>query len=696
MNDFPGGLSPFRAGFLKVALFIGGSWVEIPTTELSDDGVSLIRRAGGAGSCSFAVKDPTGKWSPRHPASPYYGAIGRGTPVRVQVEMTAGSVQDRWYGEVVAWQPRWTTTGPEDARVDVECAGSLRRLSQGASPLRSPLYRAIKTVADADLIGYWPMEDGRNAKAFARDVGVRNMTVSTGGCRPADFEGVASSAAIPTVQAATLTAQLPAYTVLSPNRAQVRWIGSIPASTPNGAVLVRVIGTGTLGWTDVRYETGGIIRVQGFNFNGTSAGTGAYAFGVDGKPARYSLELTQSGGNVLWQFGMLEPGAAVATFGGGTLTGVTLGNVSVVEVNPARIALGDMAFGHLTVERETTSLFAVSALALGGWLGESASARFTRLCAENGITSALYAATGSQAMGLQGRDDVLTLLRECEATDGGMLYEPRSTTELAYRSLETLYSQTPFTVPYVDNLLLPFEPTEDDHDTRNVVTVTRDGGASATVRETTGPLGTQAIGVYDESVTLSLATDDAPELQAAWRVHLGTHDEARWPSIGYDLADPRIGTGLRATLLAAASLGSRIDVTGVPPWLPPFPVSQIVTGVSERITPHSYRIELACTPARPYRVPSYGVAGDRWSGVGTVTSGALTATQTTFTVVPASGVGWTSVDGPYDIVIGGEVMRVTSVTGGTSFVVVRSQNGVVKAHAAGAAVALADPVYYGL
>lgn len=695
MTAFPGDLSPFRAGFLLVQLFIGGAWVDVALTELEDDGVTISRSSSG-GRLTFTVKDPTGKWSPRHPSSPYYGQIGRGTPVRVQVELTAGSVQTRWQGEVVTWQPRWTKTGARDARVDVECAGALRRIAQGASPLRSPFYRAVKTVTDSDLIAYWPLEDGANAKAFTRDVGSRNMTVSTGGCKPADYSRFAASAPIPTVQSATLTGQVSRYATLSPNRAQVRWLGMIPAGTPHNAIILRVIGTGTLGWTDVTYETGGGIRVQGFNFDGTSAGSTVYGFAVNGKNCRYSLELTQSGGNVAWQFGMYEVGAASGSFGGGTFTGVTLGNVAYIEVNPARAALGDMAFGHLTVEREQTSLFAVSALALGGYVGEAANARFARLCSENGITSALYAVTGSQAMGVQGRTDVLTLLRECEATDGGMLYEPRSATDLAYRSLETLYSQAPFTIPYVDNLLLPFEPVEDDAATRNVVTVTRDGGGSATVRETTGPLGTAAVGIYDEGVSLSLADEDAPALQAAWRVHVGTHDEARWPTIGFDLADPRISSGLRTTLLGAASLGSRIDVTGIPPWLPPFPVSQIVRAYTERITAHGYRVELECEPARPYRVPRYGATTDRWSGEGT-TAPALTATQTTFAVtLPAGGAGWTSVDGPYDIQVGGEVMRVTNVTGGTSFTVTRSINGVVKAHTAGAAVTLADPCYYGL
>lgn len=695
MTDFPGNLSPFRAGFLKVALFIGGAWVEIPTTELEGGGVSIARPEGQPGSASFTVRDPTGKWSPRHPSSPYYGLIGRGTPVRVQVEMTAGVVSTRFYGEVVTWQPRWGTDGARKAVVDVECAGALRRLAQGAAPLRSPLYRAIKATSTADLVAYWPMEDGRDAKSFSADVGGRRMTVSSGGCTPAGYDLLASSEPIPTIGGAALTANPPSY--LSSTQAQVRWVGTIPAGTPVGAVLVRVRANGTLGWVDVRHGGGTSLQIEGYNDAGASVGAATWGYGtVEDKQFRFSLALSQSGADISVTLGIYEPNASVGLFNAGTFFGVTLGSISQIVINPNRSALGDVAIGHLSLERVLTDLFTVSVGALAGYAGEAADVRFNRLCAENGVTSTSSGGTSSRLMGVQGLDDLMTLLRECEATDRGQLYEPRSATDLGLLTGESFYSQTPVTIPYVDNLLLPFEPVEDDRNTRNVVTVSRAGGATATAQASTGPLGTSAVGIYDESSALSLFRDEDAEYQAAWSVHVGTFDEARWPVIGFDLADPRIGTGLRDSLLLSVGLGGRVDVTGVPPWLPPFTVSQIVRGYTERITPHSYRIELACEPARPYRVPSYGDTADRWSGAGTVTAGALTATQTTFTIVPAGGVGWTSVDGPYEIVIGGEIMRVTSVTGGTSFTVVRSVNGVRKAHLTGAAVALADPVYYGL
>ncbi len=694
MTYFPGGLSPFRPGFLRVQLFIGGAWVDVPTTELEDSGVGISRGSTGS-SLTFAVKDPTGKWAPRHPASPYYGQIGRGTPVRVQVELTAGVISDRFYGEVVTWQPRWTSTGPKDAAVDVECAGALRRLAQGAAPLRSALYRALSTLG-ADLVAYWPMEDGRDARLFSGAVGGQPLRIASGTPTPAAYEGFAASEPIPTLGTGRLNARVPSYTTLVPNEVQVRWNGRIPAGTPNNAVILRILCSGTLGWAEFRYSAPNAITVQGFNDAAISVGSNTYAIPVDDMDARYSLELVQNGANIDWQFSRYEIGQPASTGGNGTFTGVTISRASFIEVNPNGTDLGDMAFGHLTVERNVTPLFSVSANALGGYRGEAADVRFNRLCAENGITSISSAGTSSNLMGAQGREDLLTLLRECEATDDGRLYEPRSATDLGFLTGESFYSQAPVTIPYVDNLLLPFEPVEDDRGTRNVVTVTRAGGAAATVARTDGPLGTAAVGVYDESATLSLYTDDDAALHAAWRVHVGTHDEARWPVVGFDLADPRINTGMQTALLTTLGLGGRIDVTNLPPWLPPFPVSQIVRAYSERITPHSYRIELECEPARPYRVPSYGASGDRFSGEGT-TAPALNATQTTFTVtLPPGGIGWVSSDGPYEIVIGGEVMRVTSVVGGTAFTVVRSVNGVVKAHLAGAAVALADPVYYGL
>jgi hypothetical protein len=68
-------------------------------------------------------------------------------------------------------------------------------------------------------------------------------------------------------------------------------------------------------------------------------------------------------------------------------------------------------------------------------------------------------------------------------------------------------------------------------------------------------------------------------------------------------------------------------------------------------------------------------------------------------VVTPTGPVWSGVDAPFDIMVGGERIRVTVVTGTTSpqtFTVTRSINGVVKGHSSGADVELFHEAIYAL
>jgi hypothetical protein len=610
----------------------------------------------------------------------------------------------RFWGEVTAWPQRWTKTGAAAASTPIECAGVLRRLGQGSSPLRSALYRTLSKIG-TNLVAYWPVEDLENASTYTAAVPPtgRGMVVS-GTPTNAGYTGFVASAPIVTLESGRLTGLVPSYT--GTGFGQVRWITRIPASTPTGAVLARVRGSGTLGWADVRYNTGGGITVEAFTDAGTSVGTNTYALAVDGKKLRCSLELTQSGGNINWTFATFEVGAAGGSTGTGTFTGVTLGAVTSVELNPNKTALAGVAAGHVTVEKAITTLFDVSAAVLAGYTAEKAAARVKRLAGENAVTVAVLGiGGGGTALGAQGRADLVTLLHACVDADGGILYEPRTSDDLAYRTLEAQYSQTPaVTIAYTDNLLLPFEPVDDDQGTRNKVTVTREGGSSATVEETDGALSTldppAGVGIYDEDVTLSLAADVQCVQQAGWRVRLGTTDEARWPVIGLDLAHPTFLANASLTRqILTVDLGDRLDVTGIPVWLPPLPVTQIVQGTVETIDPWHHRIEFNCTPARPYRAGFWNEPTDRWSNDSSTLASSATSGATSWSVAVPILPLWTSVDGSFDLLVAGERVTVTAVAGAASpqtFTVVRSVNGVVKAQTAGTPIALYDPALYGL
>lgn len=320
----------------------------------------------------------------------------------------------------------------------------------------------------------------------------------------------------------------------------------------------------------------------------------------------------------------------------------------------------------------------------------------SRLAVENG-TSVTIHGRESADLGEQQEETLLDLLAESADADGGLLHDDSRSLGLRYRTLDSFGSQPPVTIPYTDNLVVPFEPTDDDGLTRNRVTVQRPNGTRVTEEVTEGPMSTQAppagVGVYDESLTLNLFSDDLVSRTAAWLVHVGTWDEGRYPTLGVDLAHPTfLADPIMTRDLLSITPGDRIVITDPPPWLPPRDVDVLVMGVEVEVTPLHLRLRWTCVPARPYRI-AYWNAGHRWSGEGTVTSGSLTTTATSMPLTLPSGVAWTHADGDYDITVGGEVMTVTNVVGST-MTVTRSVNGVVKAHSAGAAVALADPSFY--
>lgn len=268
----------------------------------------------------------------------------------------------------------------------------------------------------------------------------------------------------------------------------------------------------------------------------------------------------------------------------------------------------------------------------------------------------------------------------------------------------------------LDNLVLdynagqvfaPFDPVDDDQATRNDITVTRIGGTSARAEQTTGALSTApppaGVGRYDTGVDLSLHRDDQVADQAWWRLHLGTVDEPRFPTVPVNLiaAPELVATAMNV------DCGDLISVLNLPIGLAVGAVRQVIRGYTETFTPDGgWELTYNAGPYAPYRIvelddATYG----RLDSDASTLSSSLTTTATTVSVAVAAGYAlWTTTgtrpgDFPFSIVIGGEEMTVTAITGTSSpqtFTVTRSVNGVVKTHTTGAAVRLARPAYLGL
>ncbi|MGW2511266.1 hypothetical protein ACWC0A_17905 [Streptomyces scopuliridis] len=598
-------------------------------------------------------------------------SAGRAWTVTSPAEISARDY--RFQGEVSSWPSRWDASG-RDVWTPVEAAGILRRLGQGRKALASALARRIPTAAS--VLAYWPLEEqgSTTGRAYSPIRGVPPLSLTNVTWASAD--SLPSSNPLPVLASSngdlpTMSGAVPAPTGATTGW-QVRWIYRLDTPNTTMYTVMRVLTTGTVAqWYVQMRDTQ--ARVLALDANGDTVIDQPIPTG--GRPYKQwktlNLRTSQSGGTVTWALTWHDIEGTLDGWSS-SYTG-TIGRVRAVASPPDGFAaaLDSMAIGHVAVF-STTDSDAYNG-ALTGYSGESSVNRLSRLAVE--VTELpLMVVDGdavlfSQLMGPQRPVPLLELLQECADTDGGILYERRDGLGLVYRDRTSLEGQDPvFTLDYAaDEVGLPLEPLEDDQRVRNDITVTRAGGGSGRVVIEEGPLSVLppeqgGVGIYDEALTLSLAVDDQAEQIAAWKAHLGTWDEARYPTIRMQLhTAPRL-----AADVARLRIGDMGRITNPPPWLAPGNIDFLVYGYTETIDQYTWDIVMSAAPAGPWRV---GVLADPQlsRADGELNGAQLTAaaTPTATTLMVDSPVPWTTdpSDMPITVQVGGEVVTVTSITG---------------------------------
>lgn len=706
------GESP-NASPLQVELFIAGSWVDITSFVMTRDGsgtVNLFRGQSDEGTqtdpgrCTLQLNNRDGRFSPRNPTSPYYGLIGRNTPLRVSVP-SGNAKSYRFWGEVSAWPQYWDSTGT-DVWVDLEAAGILRRLGQGATPLRSTMRREFSNPSRGSIVAYWPCEDGAGATQVASGLLTgQPMAISTG-VTLATYSDWPASDPIPTIGAGSLTGLVTDYAVTS--QQAVRFFLALPASgVAAPATVLTLTGTGTATRWAVGVTAAGDLTLSAFDSFGTSVFSTSVAFGANGLQLSVGFELTQAGADVTWTLFTQNIGSSLLTLSfGGTVVGQTFGELTSVRVGGGG-DLGATVVAHIAVADSITA-YTDTGGALLAYVGESTSARSNRLCREEGIpfTEIFDGVLGDTVvMGAQTTKTFLELMEEVMFAADSIFLELLTVVGLGRRTRLSRYNQAPalaLSYPAFHLSEVPV-PVDDDQHTRNAVTASRPGGSSFQVEKQAGSLSVQpapmGVGRYDTSITTNVSLDTALPHQAGWRLLLGTVDEARYPKIAINLAHPSFAAdGAMRQQALAVRLGDRITISDPPAWIPPDDISQIVIGISESIDGFQHRITYTCVPESPYRVAVLGSdTTGRIDTAGGTLAAPVSAVDTALSVSTASGPVWTtdSAEWPFDIRMGGERMTVTAVSGATSpqtFTVTRSVNGVVKTHAAGADIRLDQPM----
>jgi hypothetical protein len=685
------------------------SWVDVTDQVRFASGVSTtVGRRDQAGTvdpsrASLTLNNRHGNFSPGNPVGPYYGGLNLSTPIRMGVDPGDG-MHYRYHGYVNAWPKRWDRSG-NDAFVPITCGGIMRQLSRRRG-VKSPLYGTMSGVAPNDVtpLAYWTMEDGVGATQAASGLPGGTPMTTSGLTFGADTD-LAGASALPTMGAtAEIQWTVPAYT--STGQWVVQWVMKVPSEpsaetllwevrTTNPARNYRLLAApGSPATLYLRTYTGGTLESEATMPLDGTGGPDATETNFFGEWLMFGMSSSPFGGSIAVEVKIFDdqganwlPSSSLGQIVSSTTTGVITGG----GVSNSGGGLTGAGFGHVGVY--TSASFNVAtdqttnASAMNGWAGEQAHERIIRICRELAIP--LQCTTGRSApMGAQARGAILDILRDCEKADLGVLYEHEF--GLGYRSITEYYNQPVSLALDFDrgHVGEPPEPTTDDLRYRNQWTVNRSGGSSAT--ETADDYDqTQAL--LDGSTTVNVETDAQLSPVASWLVHRDTNLDDYWTGITMKFSRaPDIIPGW-----TSLPYGARVTITNPPSQVDPGDIDVIVEGWTERWDTVTWQATLNTSPASTYQVAVIEGAGGITSPTWRLEAGSSTlaadidSDDTSLSIATSSGplLSTSAADYPCDVEIGGEQMTATSASGAVSpqtVTVVRSVNGVVKSHTAGA------------
>lgn len=639
---------------------------------------------------------------------------GLGTPNTWQLWGYGGgeitNVDRRFHGEVPEFPQAWDTTGT-DVYVECQATDIVRRLTQGAKPLKSSIYYNMLQYSPT---GYWPMEDGTIATAAgsaatgAKPALVGDVTFGEDDTLPGSTGCVTLNSTSSYIRG---TASTTANSTVCNFIAYVK-LASLPGSN---TTLFDISHTGTLpGWQIIVGPT--TMSLQAYASDGTLTVSGGAAWsGLDATQwFAVNVELIQSGGNISYALNAHQVGSeSFGTYASGTTAG-TVRRFSGFNVNNASGGITDAKLAHMFINQRTasfvTSNFANSSNA---YLGEAAGTRFLRLCDQEGVSGYHDGdPADTETMGYQTASTLMDLLQECADVDNGMLTTTRATRGIRMWSRKALQNQGCFELDYSANHLWgELRPTDDDQILRNDVTISRPNGSSARAVQESGPNNVndpeddpQGVGTYATSYSLNVAYDTQLSGQAEYARTIGTWDALRYPVVSVHLNRP-VFTSSAALQYGVRALeqGRPFAIVNLPDWLPPDDAELLIRGENEVYDGFQWTFKWNTQPYGPFRINDltrttnsrYRVAASNSSLVSSLSSSA-----TSFSVKTPTGKLWGTTltkpgNFPLDIFIGGERMTVGAISGTSSpqtfSSVTRSVNGITKSHSADDEVQVAEP-----
>jgi hypothetical protein len=686
-------------------LYYGGAWQVLDGDV--EDAVEVTLERGVTddydlkpGWLKFRLLDDLDVYRPSNTVGPNYGDLRQYSRCAFA---TGGSV--RFTGEVDRYVPDQSDDFQEGPPikgkrwVDIEGRGTLGRLGRYSDPVTSPMRTQITSYAN--LRGYWPLEDGKDATRLTQLApGARTGYAIS--ARFADDDGPAGSAPLVGTTATTSIGGKFATNV-STTGWQVCWVANVGSTDATKSNTFTFRCSNGYFWRWKINNTSYNLLIT--DSDGVTVKDTSYSYGTGAEPGQWietRLKCYVSGGSVTIEAGWFPQNSALLYGFTETYAGTSLGRpVDWNWYGGAGTPAANAHVGHVALFTGTTDNLQSFAFqnAFDGYNGERAADRFTRTLDAAGLPYVvLGTASLSTKMGPQPVATVQEIIKECRATEGGMVFDRADNTGIVFALRNYLEAQAiapVITLNWPSELAPPMREEITTADAFNDVVAKNREGSSARATLSTGPLGVDTMGKVPKTVDVNV--NDESELPgiAGWWLNRYTVGGSRYTEITVDLDS----TSADLTTVNSIDVGMVIAVAGRTPDL----LYLQVLRVAQRSRRHRNVVTFTVAPADVFRVAVYGSTTSRYDVAGSVTvankgagtGGTYSATYGTIYVnSPAPGWGTQT---PYNIKINGEEMTVTSVfTSGSDqgLNVTRNVNGAGRTHVAGEEVHISAPRRY--
>lgn len=550
------------------------TWVEVTSKVRHDPGIDISTwrseelSEASPNTFSLVLRNDDGRFTPGNTASPYYPNVKKGRRIKVE-STTAAGTSVRLTGYIDDWRPAWIAGVGGINDCSVTASSRMARIGKGAE-LRSVVENEVMLGIPT---AYYTLSEPTGSTMVSDTSGSNAGLLRVTGTGMPILFGTGTGTGTDGLTAVTFAG------------------GQYLSGTTGGATLsMFVLSTGN---GELISGTGPSNSSLTVTISGTTMSVALLATNTN--TANLSASLTAG---VTHHIGLVGTGATASLYVDGTLADSAglAGTVAVTDIKVGQGWSGTMS--HLSFGHSTADFPGIAAAGLTGFAGETCAARITRYAGYLGIAPADLSLDTGQVPDLAPDTDVaghtaLDAMRTVEATEEGVLFDARDGTLTFHDRAHRYSAASAFTLSYsAGQIANTLEPVLDDQRQRNDVTVTSTDGQLT--GKATDQTSVDEHGWYRESFTVATTDPDEPFMHASWLVNSYAEPEERVSAVEVLL---NTATLTLTTQLLAATVGTRLTLTGLPANAPAPTMDLFVEGTEEHITNDEHRIVFHTSPA---------------------------------------------------------------------------------------------------